>query len=70
MMDKDNRTSIALMQQDITYIKQAIDEMREERKLFVTEDKFWPVKTLVYGFTAAMLTGVVGYWVSFAIKPF
>jgi hypothetical protein len=35
---------------------------------FVTQDQFWPVKTLVYGCTALMLTSLVGAIIYLALK--
>lgn len=35
---------------------------------FVTQDQFWPVKTLVYGCTAVMLTSLLGAIIYLALK--
>lgn len=44
---------IPLICQSIINIDKKLDEL-------VTKQEFWPVKTLVYGITALMLSGVVG----------
>ena len=35
---------------------------------FVTQDQFWPVRTLVYGCTALMLTSLVGAIIYLVLK--
>lgn len=44
---------IPLICQSIVGIDKKLDEL-------VTKQEFWPVKTLVYGVTGLMLSGVVG----------
>lgn len=44
----------------IPLICQSIVGIDEKLDKLVTQDQFWPVKTLVYGLTALMLTGIVG----------
>lgn len=56
------------MQQDITYIKKAVDELKESQKQYITRTEFWPVKSLVYGFVGLVLMGMVGLWVSSSLK--
>lgn len=44
----------------IPLICQSIVGIDDKLDKLVTQDQFWPVKTLVYGITALMLSGVVG----------
>jgi hypothetical protein len=34
---------------------------------FVTQAEFWPVKTIVYGLTALLLTGIVGALIALVV---
>lgn len=61
-------TTLALMRQDITRMKDDIHEiknvMQEQVMKFVTREEFeaklWPVRTLVFGVTGLLLVAVVG----------
>lgn len=44
----------------IPLICQSIVGIDEKLEKLVTQDQFWPVKTLVYGITALLLSGTVG----------
>lgn len=44
----------------IPLICQSIVGIDEKLDKLVTQAEFWPVKTLVYGITALMLSGVIG----------
>lgn len=46
-------------------MKQQLDQMTSN---FVTQDQFWPVKSLVYGCTAIMLTSLVGAIIYLVLK--
>ena len=48
---------IPLICQSIVGIDKKLDEIIANT---VTKDSFWPVKTLVYGITGLLLTGVIG----------
>lgn len=42
-------------------VYELINDLREDiGKNYVSKTEFWPVKTLVYGFVALMMTAVVG----------
>ena len=60
--------NIIRMQSDITYIKDAVREIKEGQQFFVTRQEFWPVKTLVYGCVALMLAGMVGYGITMSLR--
>lgn len=47
---------VPLICQAILGINQSLTEIKNE---MVTQDQFWPVKTLVYGVVGLMLTGTV-----------
>jgi hypothetical protein len=49
-----------LLKKDIEYIKDAVKDMKEDlRTRFVTQDQFRPVKIIVYGMVALILTAVL-----------
>ena len=43
-------------------------DFKDAKTDYVTRDEFWPVKTLVYGCTAMMLTSIIGALLYFVIK--
>lgn len=50
----------ALVAKDVEYLKRDVAEMKSDLKgKFVTTDQFEPVKKIVYGLVALILTGVV-----------
>lgn len=51
---------VPLICQSINQIALDIKEIKATQATLVTQDQFWPVKTLVYGVVALMLTSVVG----------
>lgn len=54
--------------QDIEWIKTTLKEMKEGQEKYVTKAEFWPVKTIVYGGAALVLTGVFGALIALVIK--
>jgi hypothetical protein len=56
---------VPLLCQSILGIDKKLDEMQ---KAMVTQDQFWPVKTLVYGIVGLMLTGIVGALLFMVVK--
>ena len=53
-------TQMALMAQDIRYIKNSIDELKKEVEgKYVTSVEFEPIKKLVYGMVGLILVSVV-----------
>lgn len=65
---ENEHTTIALMKQDLEYIRKAIDEMKISQRMFVTKAEFLPIKMIVYGFVCIILTGVVGFWVTRSLR--
>lgn len=53
-------TKIAIMNNDIKYIKEKIDEISERMdKDYVTKNEFNPVRIIVYGLVGLILTAVI-----------
>lgn len=53
---EDEHTAIALIRQDVKYIKNAIDKLPET---YVSKSEYKPVEKLVYGIATAFGLGVV-----------
>ena len=68
-MTDNEHTTIAVMQNDIKYIREAVTELKDNQRLYVTKTEFWPIRMLVYGFVGAVMLGVIGYWVNTSLKP-
>lgn len=75
-MDKKEVNSLSALEVTIEFIKQDISEtktmVRELSKRlderFVTVDQFAPVKTVVYGLVALILSAVIGGLITLVIK--
>lgn len=50
---------------DITALRA---ELTELRRIMVTQDQYWPVKTLVLGGTSVILLGVMGALVALVVR--
>jgi len=50
-----------LIRQDLADIKKALKEG------YVTKEEFWPIRTLVYGFTGIILLAVIGALVAMVV---
>lgn len=62
-------TQIALMSQDITYIKKSVDDLTlKVDHNYVTKDEFKPVKQLVYGFVGLVLVSVIGAIMALVVR--
>ena len=58
--NKNNETTIALMAQDIRYIKEDVTEIKLKlEKDYVTREEFEPIKKVVYGLIGLILVAVV-----------
>ena len=62
-------TQIAVMANDISYIKKSIDELSlKVEHNYVTKDEFEPIKKLVYGMVAVVLSSVVATLMTILVK--
>lgn len=56
----NEETSLALIKQDITYIKDNVKDIKTKLESeYVTKDQFEPIKRIVYGVVALMGTAVI-----------
>lgn len=50
-------------------VYEQIESFREEvRDTYVSKSEFWPVRTLVYGFTGVLLLAVIGAIVNMVVQ--
>lgn len=62
-------TKIALIQQDISYMKDKLDNVDQKISThYVSRDEFEPIKRIVYGMVGLILIAVVGALVSLVIR--
>lgn len=62
-------TDIAVMQRDIKYLTEKVNEISDKLdEKYVTQDEFDPIKKIVYGIVALILTAVVGAIVSLVLN--
>jgi 5-bromo-4-chloroindolyl phosphate hydrolysis protein len=65
-------TDIALIKQDIKYIKESLMEIttqfEEMKKCYVTIEAFTPVKMIAYGLVSTVLITIVGAILTTVIK--
>jgi hypothetical protein len=65
---KSAEESNAVLQNDISYIKKDVSEIKEKMEShYVTKDEFEPVKKVVYGLVALILVAVVGAAIALVI---
>lgn len=65
---RGNDVQMAVMQNDIGYIKSKVDSIESQVNLkYVTKEEFNPVRNLVYGAAGVMLLAILGAIVSFFI---
>lgn len=62
-------TKIALIQQDISYMKDKLDNVDQKISThYVSREEFEPIKKIVYGMVGLILIAVVGALVSLVVK--
>lgn len=62
-------TQIAVMANDISYIKKSIDDMNSRLDHhYVTKDEFDPIKKLVYGMVALVFSAIVTAVMTLVVK--
>ena len=59
-IDANNESSKTGLSTIDKKIDEGFKDVNEKLADFITKDQFWPVKTIVYGCLAIVLTGVVG----------
>lgn len=66
---KRDDLEIALMAQDIKYIKEDVHDMKASMSSgFVSKDEFLPIRNIVYGFVSLALIAVIGALMSLVVK--
>lgn len=66
---ENDETSIALIAKDIEYIKTDVKDIKDKLEShYVTTEEFDPIKKIVYGIVALVLTGVVGALLALVIR--
>ena len=56
---------VPLICNDIAQIRGSLETITDK---MVTQDQFWPIKTLVYGFVSVALVAVVGALIALVLK--
>lgn len=64
-----SETKIALIQQDISYMKDKLDNVDKKISIhYVSREEFEPIKKIVYGMVGLVLVAVVGALISLVVK--
>ena len=65
---KGGETNLALMAQDINYIKTEVAEIKASLEAkYVTQMEFDPIRKVVYGMVSLILVGVIGALIGLVI---
>lgn len=68
MATSNERTDIAIIKNDVSYIKEDVKALRQNQEQnYVTKNEFEPVKKIVYGLVGLILVAVVGALVSLVV---
>lgn len=59
---------IPLICSDISAIRKMMEEEKIERTKLVTQDQFYPIKVIAYGFVGITMTAVVGAILALVLK--
>lgn len=69
MTPNNNRSNLDVIQNDISYIKQDIKDIKDSVvSSYVTKDQFEPVKRVVYGLVGLILTAVMVAVITLILK--
>lgn len=61
MAEQTDETKLAVMQNDVTYIKEKLNAIDEKVSThYVSKEEFEPIKKIVYGLVSLILIAVVG----------
>lgn len=67
-MPQSNDTKVALIQNDVTYIKEKLNAVDQKLSThYVTKEEFEPIKKIVYGVVSLILVAVVGALVALVV---
>ena len=62
-------TSVALIVNDIGYIKHSMEEIKDALKNeYVTKSEFSPVKLIAFGFVGIIITAVLGSLIALVVR--
>lgn len=65
----DNAVKLAVMANDMTYLKNAVDKIDQKISSgYVTKEEFDPIKRIVYGLISLVLIAVVGALLALVVK--
>jgi len=63
------KTNMALISQDISYIKEILDDLKKQlEEKYVTKEEFQPVKLIAFGLVGVSTLAVLGALVALVIK--
>lgn len=67
-MPNSDETKLAVMQNDITYIKEKLNTVDQKVSThYVSKEEFEPIKKIVYGLVSLILIAVVGALVALVV---
>lgn len=72
MADQSDETKLAVIQNDLTYIKEKLNAVDNKvSSHYVSKEEFEPIKKIVYGLVSLILVAVVGALVALVVgaKP-
>ena len=72
MADQSDETKLAVIQTDLTYIKEKLNAVDNKvSSHYVSKEEFEPIKKIVYGLVSLILVAVVGALVALVVgaKP-
>lgn len=72
MPNQSDETKFAVMQTDLTYIKEKLNAVDQKvSSSYVSKEEFEPIKKIVYGMVSLILIAVVGALVALVVgaKP-
>lgn len=68
-MTKSEEVTLAEFGKDIEYIKKTVEEIkRKQEQDYVSREEFEPIKRIVYGMVAIVLTSVFGGLVALVVN--
>ena len=68
MADQSDETKLAVIQTDLTYIKEKLNAVDNKvSSNYVSKEEFEPIKNIVYGLVSLILVAVVGALVAIVV---